>query len=90
MLAVPIKDLNKTHKGAVAFEMKHALTSIGFTAAGALDTITSIAVTNISSSGKLIYDETANILNWTVGPVSDNTYNALPNDSAINIGGTIV
>ena len=33
MLAVPIKDLNKTHKGAVAFEMKHALISIGFTAA---------------------------------------------------------
>ncbi len=83
MIAIPQKDLNRSHSGAINFNMKHGLTCIGFSATGSYVTITSIQLTNICTSGELSIDATTGELNWKTG-TGQSYYEAIPNTTELD------
>ena len=82
MLATPLKDLNRTHDGAVNFDMQHALTCIGFSATGSYITIKSIKITNVCTTGDVYINPSTNELVWETG-TTQGSFDAIPNSAEL-------
>ncbi|MCD7939441.1 MAG: fimbrillin family protein [Bacteroides intestinalis] len=71
MASALLNDLNKTNIGPVNFQMRHALTCIGFKASGNGERITKITAKSVKTSGTLtvVADGTPS---WSLGTVNGN------------------
>ena len=84
MMCVPVKDMNGSTDEAIAFEMQHMLTSIGFSALGSMDEIVSIELKNVVVSGNLSLDSSADTLQWTLDDAVSQVYYAGVNDTVLS------
>lgn len=71
MASALLNDLNKTNNGPVDFQMRHALTCIGFKASGNGERITKITAKGVKTSGTLTVAEDGTP-SWLLGAVDGN------------------
>ena len=69
MASALLNDLNKTNSGPVSFQMRHALTCIGFKASGNGERITKITAKGVKTSGTLTVSEDGTP-SWSLGTVN--------------------